>query len=910
MQFSRVGHYKVRPLAVIAITACTLSLVSPAASQTIPGADVANVRAGGGQVPNGRAAPDVTDTTPPSAPSGLTTTLVGGAVLLDWYSATDDTNIAAYHIYRDNVLLAAVNSATLSYLDTKTQGNTTYHYMVKAVDEAANTSPPSSAVRVTTPTGSTGADAVMPSREPATAADDVPAVPAAFAPQLRRYPYLTDVVGRYATINWATDQSATIGSVTWGRIGVESCGAHSITATRTPMTVNNVRLYQWKALLTLTPGTRYCYRVKLGSVDLLGTDAAPRFWTQVPAGSTEPFSFAVFGDWGAVDASGANSHQANVLRRVAASGVRFAVTTGDNANPAGSQDNYGDLVQQGPNLSGVFGPNFWKVPGASIPIFPSLGNHGFSRADTYHPHLVNWPQDRAVASSSGRYFKETYCCLNGTISGKYPSAWYAFDAGNARFYVLEAAWTDLNVGTASDYKNDQDYHWTPSSAEYQWLEQDLATHPSALKFAFFHYPLYSDNSTEASDTFLHGSDSLEGLLSRYGVDIGFSGHAQLYQRNHKPSPDSLITYVTGGGGDKVKPIGARGCHPLDAYGIGWSFSANGGQGAGSACGRAPVPTSPTQVYHFLHVRVAGTRVTVTPIDELGRAFDVVTYDFGVVDARPPDAPAALRGIASAANRVNLSWTAATDNVAVTGYRIYRNGTLLTTTGPVSRFTDTRAAPSSSYRYIVRALDAEGNLSTPSNVVAVTTPTRSVVFSDPFELGDLSMWTSSSGLLVQTTVVRSGRYAAQGSTTNGRTYAKRTLPSLYTDAYARLHFNVRSLSTQTSLLRFRTANDASVVGLFLTSAGRLGLRNDVSAATFVSAGSIASGWHALELRAKINGSAGSTEVWLDGTRIDSLSRTTNMGMDPISRLQIGDVASGGTYNVVLDDVIFATQRVGP
>jgi hypothetical protein len=40
-----------------------------------------------------------------------------------------------------------------------------------------------------------------------------------------------------------------------------------------------------------------------------------------------------------------------------------------------------------------------------------------------------------------------------------------------------------------------------------------------------------------------------------------------------------------------------------------------------------VPTSITQLYHFLLVRISGLRVTVTPTDELGRTFDVHTYNF-------------------------------------------------------------------------------------------------------------------------------------------------------------------------------------------------------------------------------------------------------------------------------------------
>ena len=76
----------------------------------------------------------------------------------------------------------------------------------------------------------------------------------------------------------------------------------------------------------------------------------------------------------------------------------------------------------------------------------------------------------------------------------YPSTWYAFDAGQARFYVLDTAWDDTNSGTATPFKNDFDNHWGPSSPQYQWLANDLATHPRALRFAFWHYPLNSDSS--------------------------------------------------------------------------------------------------------------------------------------------------------------------------------------------------------------------------------------------------------------------------------------------------------------------------------------------------------------------------------------------------------------------------------
>src|SRR5512141_429897 len=65
-----------------------------------------------------------------------------------------------------------------------------------------------------------------------------------YSPVLRRYPYLTDVVGSYATINWATDRSESSGSVRFGKVGTEACTAHFVSATKTAITVNGVAEYQ------------------------------------------------------------------------------------------------------------------------------------------------------------------------------------------------------------------------------------------------------------------------------------------------------------------------------------------------------------------------------------------------------------------------------------------------------------------------------------------------------------------------------------------------------------------------------------------------------------------------------------------------------------------------------------------
>jgi len=191
------------------------------------------------------------------------------------------------------------------------------------------------------------------------------------------------------------------------------------------------------------------------------------------------------------------------------------------------------------------------------------------------------------------------------------------------------------------------------------------------------------------------------------------------------------------------------------------------------------------------------------------------------------------------------------------------------------------------------------------------PSPSSVFGDGFESGTLSAWTSSAGLIVQSAEAASGQYAAEGNTTNGSTWAKKTLPGTYADGYFAASVNVLSTASQVNLLRIRTAGDVSLGYLYVTKTGQLMFRNDLTAEIFSSASSLGPGWHRLELHAVVNGASGAIEVWLDGSFVGDLSRSTDLGSVPIGRAQIGEVYAGGRiYDVVFDDVAFATSRIGP
>jgi subtilisin family serine protease/chitodextrinase len=84
------------------------------------------------------------------------------------------------------------------------------------------------------------------------------------------------------------------------------------------------------------------------------------------------------------------------------------------------------------------------------------------------------------------------------------------------------------------------------------------------------------------------------------------------------------------------------------------------------------------------------------------------------DTQPPTVPAGLTATAAGPTQINLSWQAATDNVGVTAYSIFRGGAPLTSVpGTTLAYSDAGLAPATGYSYTVAACDAAGNCSAPS-----------------------------------------------------------------------------------------------------------------------------------------------------------------------------------------------------
>jgi len=120
--------------------------------------------------------------------------------------------------------------------------------------------------------------------------------------------------------------------------------------------------------------------------------------------------------------------------------------------------------------------------------------------------------------------------------------YYSFNAGGWHFISLNSNYTKIGV--------------TPTSAQYLWLQQDLAANAQACTIVYYHQPLYNIGP-EGPTTAMA---SIWSLMAQYGVSIVLNGHDHDYQRwvpldgNGNPSPTGITEFIAGGGGHGLLTI--------------------------------------------------------------------------------------------------------------------------------------------------------------------------------------------------------------------------------------------------------------------------------------------------------------------------------------------------------------------
>ena len=247
------------------------------------------------------------------------------------------------------------------------------------------------------------------------------------------------------------------------------------------------------------------------------------------------------------------------------------------------------------------------------------------------------------------------------------------------------------------------------SSQETWLKADLAAHPNVCTVAYWHRPRFSSSTTTPGSTTY---TAFWNDLYSAGADVIFSGHAHDYER-FAPQTSSgaadpakgIPEYLVGTGGENFQTMGP---------GVPNSVVRNA-----SAFGVLKM-TLHASSYDFQFMPAAGYSLSDS-------GTNIPCHAAPAADTTKPTAPTNVTATAASANQANVSWAAATDNIGVTGYNIYRgsNGAspvlYATTTTNAATFTDTAVTASTPYTYQVYALDAAGNIGPASNTASVTTP---------------------------------------------------------------------------------------------------------------------------------------------------------------------------------------------
>lgn len=184
------------------------------------------------------------------------------------------------------------------------------------------------------------------------------------------------------------------------------------------------------------------------------------------------------------------------------------------------------------------------------------------------------------------------------------------------------------------------------------------------------------------------------------------------------APNTAVSYVGGSSQTITWNVAGTTANNVNCANVDILISTDGGTTFTTLL--AATPNDGTQAVTIPNTAGTTNRIMIKGTNHI--FFDVSNTNFtitsGTTDTVAPTAPT-LAASGTTQTTTNLSWSGATDNVAVTGYDVYRGTTLLGSTSATT-YAVTGLTASTAYTFTVKAKDAAGNISVASNTVNVTT----------------------------------------------------------------------------------------------------------------------------------------------------------------------------------------------
>jgi hypothetical protein len=268
--------------------------------------------------------------------------------------------------------------------------------------------------------------------------------------------------------------------------------------------------------------------------------------------------------------------------------------------------------------------------------------------------------------------------------------------------VKAQAWSDLNMKTAmldhhaawSQWGGDLFMYYTLRPHDYQWgffTTIDDLTHPkyqALVQLATAARAAVSNGRPVAVPVNGNSYDLKNWFGDTFGSSVTFSSNQQWVSYVFNVPLDAIYQISV------AYPTGTSGAFGLLFDGVPANTITASGSGTVSSL------VTWTKGLHSVRVKTTGGAVTVNSVN--------VSVS-GITDTTPPSAPGTPVASDITLSGLTLTWPAATDNYAVSAYRVYRDGTLIGTVAVGTTFHDAGLLPLTAYTYTVVAVDIAGNL---------------------------------------------------------------------------------------------------------------------------------------------------------------------------------------------------------
>jgi fibronectin type 3 domain-containing protein len=700
----------------------------------------------------------VGDTQPPTAPSNLTATAASGSQInLGWTASTDNVGVTQYLVERCQgagcTTFAQIGTSTgPTYNDTGLTVNTSYSYRVRATDAAGNQGPYSNVASTTT-------------QAPDTQSPTAPSNLAA-----------TAVSGSQINLSWtaSTDNVSVTGYLIERCQGVNCSNfieIATITTTTYPDAAVSAGTYGYRVRATDAAGNLSTYsNVATGVISDTQPPTVPSGLTAVANGNQIALSWTASTDNVGVtgyllercQGAGCTSF-AQIASPAATTYTDPGLTTGTSysyrvraADAANNLSPYSNIASTTtPATTAItFVQSNNAVPQSS-PASVAVKFNTAQRAGDLNVAVVGWNNSSTSVSSVTDSSGNTYVRAVGPtiVAGALSqSIYYARNivaaAAGANTVTVQfstgAAFPDIRIleYSGADLASPVDVV-AAATGTGGTSNSGLVTttNPTALIFGanmvtgttggpgtgFTQRVLTSPDGDIAEDRAVTTTGSYNATAPASGSWImqmvAFRTPVSGVDTQPPTAPSNLS--ATAASGSQINlgwtastdNVGVVQYLVERCQGVGCANFAQIGTATGTSYNDPGLTANTSYSYRVRATDAAGNQGTYS---------NVASTTTQTLDTQPPTAPSNLTATAISGSQINLSWTASTDNVGVTGYLIERcQGVGCTSfarllTVPGTTYSDAGLIPSTNYTYQVKATDSAGNFSPYSSTAMATT----------------------------------------------------------------------------------------------------------------------------------------------------------------------------------------------